>query len=265
LPRRGPPRWLEAARTQNRSPAESFDWLSRALARAGVLPRAEAEVAIAAGRVRLNGKVQRQPLAALRPEDRVELDGRAVSLEARTLAFAWHKPAGLVCAGTDPEGVGTVFDGLRRALPPELRSYEWHAIGRLDRNTTGLLLFTNDERLVEHVTSPKTHLDKRYVAKVSGALTDEKLEPLRRGITLDDGPARPAHARIRAPGVVELALTEGRHHQVKRMLGAVGLPVLELAREAVGGLELDVSVGEGRLLSDEEIEIKLSFPRSARA
>ena len=259
MPRKGPPRWLEAARAQSRSPGGSFDWLARALARAGVLPKAEAEAAIAAGRVRLNGKVQRQPLAALRPGDRVELDGHAVSIAARTLAFMFHKPAGLVCAGSDPEGVGTVFDALHRVLPEALRSFGWHAIGRLDRNTTGLLLFTNDERLVAHATSPKTHLPKRYVARVSGTLSDEKLEPLRRGMTLDDGPTRPAEARIRAPGVVELTLTEGRHHQVKRMLGAVGLPVLELAREAVGGLVLDVALGEGRLLTDEEIATKLQF------
>jgi pseudouridine synthase len=254
------PPWLRAAQAQNRSPAEAdFDWLSRALSRAGVLPKAEAEQAIALGRVRVNGRIQKLPLAAIRAQDRVELDGREVSLAASTLVFVLHKPKGVVTAANDPEGVGTVFDVFMQALPENLHRYGWHAVGRLDRNTTGLLLFTNDEKFVSHVTSPKTRLAKRYLAKVSGQLSDERIAPLRAGITLDDGPCRPAQARIRSPGEVELTLTEGRNHQVKRMLGAMGLPVLELHREAVGGLELDVPVGEARLLSDPEVTEKLQF------
>ena len=257
--RKTTPKWLRAAREQGLSPERGLDWLSRALSRAGVLPQPEADQAIRAGRVRLNAHVQRQPMAAVRPGDRVELDGRSVSISAETIALMLHKPRGVVSAAHDPEGVGTVFDVFQLALPDALRGYGWHAIGRLDRNTTGLLLFTNDERLVAHVTSPKTHLPKRYLARVSGRATDERLDPLRRGIVLDDGPTRPATAELCPDGRVALTLTEGRHHQVKRMLGAVGLPVLELHREAIGGLVLDVPEGVLRPLTSSEIEDKLGF------
>ncbi|MFN7132583.1 MAG: pseudouridine synthase, partial [Myxococcales bacterium] len=191
--------------------------------------------------------------------DRVTLDGREVPLTAAARVLAFHKPAGVVTAPSDPEGQGTVYDVLLPKLPPALRGYYWHAVGRLDRNTTGLLLFTNDERVVEHVTSPKTHLPKRYVAEVQGTADEAKVEPLRQGVVLDDGPTRPAEVRLRGPSTVELTLSEGRYHQVKKMLAAVKLPVRALHREAVGGLSLDVEVGGWRELSAEEIRERLGY------
>ncbi|MHB8874689.1 MAG: pseudouridine synthase [Myxococcaceae bacterium] len=260
------PRWLEAARLAGgERPAQKPDWLSRALARAGVMPLEDAERAIRAGRVSVGGKKATEPLAPLRPGQPVKVDGREVSLEARTLVLAFHKPGGVVSSRSDPEGGGTVFERLSAALPPELKGYGWHAVGRLDRNTTGLLLFTNDERFVAHATSPQTHLPKRYVAKVLGKADDQKLEPLRKGMSLHDGPARPAKAELRGPGVVAITLTEGRNHQVKRMLGEVGLPVVALHREAVGELTLDVGPGEVRLLTDDEVRAGLSFDPTFRA
>lgn len=238
-----------------RSPAERLDWLSRALARAGVMSLPEAEAAIKAGRVEVSGRVVKQPLTPVKPADVVRIDGQRVSLAPSTHVIAFHKPAGVVTA----PGEGGVFELLDARLPDELRHYQWHAVGRLDRNTTGLLLFTNDERLVAHVTSPATRLPKRYVAEVQGELEDEKLEPLRRGMELDDGPTRPAQARRRGPREVEVTLTEGRNHQVKRMLGAVGLPVRRLHREAVGGVVLDVEEGGWRLLTPEEIREGLGY------
>jgi 23S rRNA pseudouridine2605 synthase/16S rRNA pseudouridine516 synthase len=183
----------------------------------------------------------------------VRVDGQVRELTAPRLALMFHKPAGLVVHGSDPEGVGTVFERLRAVLPVELRGYEWLAVGRLDRDTTGLLLFTNDEWLVRHGTSPQTHLPKRYVARVAGRPSEAALRALRDGLVLEDGPTRPAGAQLRAPDVVELTLTEGRHHQVKRMLAAVGHPVLALHREAVGGVVLDVAEGDWRVLRDEEV------------
>lgn len=257
------PRWLDVARTQDASPsAAPMDWLARALARAGVMPLDDAERAIRDGRVSVNGRAQRQPLAPHRPEDRVTVDGHPVSLLAKTHALMLHKPEGVVSAGRDPEGKGTVFDALAsalEALDARWRGFGWHAVGRLDRNTTGLLLFTNEPKLVAHVTSPETHLAKRYVARVGGTVTEEKLASLRRGLTLDDGPTRPAEAIQRRPGVVVLTLTEGRHHQVKRMLGAVGLPVTGLHREAIGGITLDVKAGQARPLTDAEVHEGLGF------
>jgi 23S rRNA pseudouridine2605 synthase/16S rRNA pseudouridine516 synthase len=124
------------------------------------------------------------------------VDGQVRSLEAQLLVLMFHKPAGVIVAGTDPEGVGTVFERLRSVLPEEMRGFEWYAIGRLDRDTTGLLLFTNDERVVQHGTSPEKNLPKRYVADVAGGPSEEALSRLREGLVLEDGPTRPAGARL---------------------------------------------------------------------
>jgi 23S rRNA pseudouridine2605 synthase len=267
MTKRRTPKWLDAARRDPAAwrPAERQDWLERALSRAGVLPPGEAEAAICAGRVTIGERVVREPLAFLRAGDEVRLDGRPVDLTARTIVLVLHKPAGVVTGGSDPEGVGTVFDVLAAALPADLRRHRWHAIGRLDRDTTGLLLFTNDERLVGHGTSPAAHLPKTYRATVGADATDERLDPLRRGIVLDDGPCRPAEGRVLGPREVELVITEGRNHQVKRMLAAVGLPVLRLHRSAVGGLVLDVPEAGLRRLADDEIRTALRFDPVARA
>ncbi|MCP3098072.1 pseudouridine synthase [Myxococcus sp. K15C18031901] len=256
------PRWLEAARRRGGeapSPDGRADWLSRALGRAGVLPRADAEVAIREGRVELDGRVEREPFAPVHTGSQVKVDGRVRELSLATRVLMFHKPSGPVVHGSDPEGVGTVFERLRAVLPEVLLGYEWLAVGRLDRDTTGLLLFTNDERVVRHGTAPKTHLTKRYVARVAGRPGEVALQRLRDGLALEDGPTRPAGATLRAPDVVELTLTEGRHHQVKRMLAAVGHPVRELHRESVGGVALDVVEGAWRELRAEEVQEGLGF------
>ncbi|WP_257454386.1 pseudouridine synthase [Archangium lipolyticum] len=260
------PRWLEAARRRTMPVPEGSraDWLARALGRAGVMPRAEAERAIREGRVEVDGRVAHDPFAQVHEGSAVRVDGQPRTLEARTLALMFHKPAGVVVHGSDPEGIGTVFERLRPVLPPELLGYEWYAVGRLDRDTTGLLLFTNEERLVAHATSPETHVPKRYVAEVEGRPSEVALQTLREGVLLEDGPARPAVARLLAPSRVELVLTEGRHHQVKRMLAAVGHPVRTLHREAVGELVLDVPEGSCRLLTDAEVERGLGFAEGRR-
>ncbi|AFE10163.1 RsuA family pseudouridine synthase [Corallococcus coralloides DSM 2259] len=259
------PRWLEAARRRGpEAPAgPGADWLTRALGRAGVLPRAEAEQAIRDGRVEVDGRVEREPFAPVGEGTRVRVDGveRALTRQVRVLMF--HKTSGPVVHGSDPEGVGTVFERLRAVLPPELQGFEWYAVGRLDRDTTGLLLFTNDEQLVRHSTAPETHLPKRYVARVEGQPPEPALARLREGLMLEDGPTRPAEAVLRAPDVVALTLTEGRHHQVKRMLAAVGHPVLALHREAVGQVVLDVAEGAWRELSGAEVAQGLGFQPGA--
>ncbi|WP_223643225.1 pseudouridine synthase [Corallococcus sp. EGB] len=259
------PRWLEAARRRGpETPAgPSADWLARALGRAGVLPRTEAEQAIRDGRVEVDGRVEREPFAPVGEDTRVRVDGMERALTRQVRALMFHKPAGPVVHGSDPEGVGTVFERLRAVLTPALRGFEWYAVGRLDRDTTGLLLFTNDERLVRHATAPRTHLPKRYVARVEGLPPEAALTRLREGLVLEDGPTRPAEAELRAPDVVALTLTEGRHHQVKRMLAAVGHPVLALHRESVGRLVLDVTEGAWRELTDAEVTEGLGFQPGA--
>lgn len=260
------PKWLAAARaagTDRKVSPETgrADWIGRALPRAGVCPPEEVEALLQSGRVRVNGRIVKELLANVPPGAEVAVDRHPVEVNVPPRVLAFHKPAGVVTDVKDRQGVGTVFELFRAALPEELKRYGWHAIGRLDRGTTGLLLFTNDEQVVAHVTSPQSHLTKRYVAQVSGKLDDDKLEPLRRGMELHDGPARPAKAVIRAPGVVELTLTEGRNHQVKRMLGDVGLPVLKLHREAVGAIECDFPEGTLRELTAEEIQKGLKYRR----
>ena len=253
-----PPRWLEAARLRTVATNEK-EWLSRALARAGILPLPEAEAAISAVRVKVDAHLTTEPFAPLTRGARVTLDGQLVSVDFHTRVLAFHKPKGLITHGSDPEGIGTVFDGLRSVLTPELQGYGWHAVGRLDRDTTGLLLFTNDERFVAHATQPATHLPKRYLALVGADLTEDQLERLRGGLELDDGPTRPAQARVRGPRKIELTITEGRFHQVKRMLQAVGLVTLELHREAIGDLRCDVPLGQFRELTAEELRTALQY------
>jgi 23S rRNA pseudouridine2605 synthase/16S rRNA pseudouridine516 synthase len=229
------------------------------LGRAGILTPTETELAVRAGRIKVDGVVVEDSLTALRPDSVVELDGRTVPLSYRRLVLAYHKPAGLIVAGTDPEGDGTVFDALYRSLPEELRHFHWHAVGRLDRATTGLLLFTNDERVVQHVTAPATHLSKRYVAETGERVRPSHADALVSGVLIDDGEARASSAAIRAEQEIELVLMEGRYHQVRRMLNAVRLTVVRLHREAVGGLQLDLPVGAWRQLSDDEIRSGLGF------
>lgn len=254
------PKWLSAARAAQGKPD---DWLERALGRAGV---PQAKHLIFAGAVRLDGVTCREPFTPVVPSSEVVVKGRRVDVTPVTRVAAFHKPAGLVTDAVDQHGQGTVFEAFGRALPEALAGYFWHAVGRLDRDTTGLLLFTTDERFVAHATQPATHLPKRYVATVGTDATDEKLAALAQGVELDDGPTRPAAVQRRAARVVELTLTEGRYHQVKRMLGALGLPTLALHREAIGSYVLDVPLGAARLLEPDEVRRHFGFePRGVGA
>jgi pseudouridine synthase len=251
MARKRVPKWLQAAR-QGVVPGEGT-WLARALGKAGVVPGGEVERAIYSGRVSVNGVVVKEPAHPVADGDAVTFDGKAVYLKAATIVLMFHKPAGCIVADTDPEGAKTVFDLLRDVLPEDLGCFRWHPVGRLDRDTTGLLLFTNDEAIVQRVTSPESKLPKRYVARVEGKPDEAKMELLRKGITLEDGPVRPAGAAILAPGMVEVVLTEGRHHQVRRMLNAIGLAVKGLHREAIGTVQLNVAEGHFRPLARDEI------------
>lgn len=261
--RRKEPKWLQAAKVRG-GVTPAGDFLSRALSRAGVLPTDEAERAIREGRVTVDGKVATVVVAPLEAGAKVALDGEVVDVRPTTRVLAFHKPKGLVVDGRDREGIGTVFERLHALLPPALRGYGWLAVGRLDRDTTGLLFFTNDERFVAHATDPETKLPKRYVATVSGRVSDAKLERLREGVELEDFHTQPALAERRGQHVVALTLTEGKFHQVKRMLGAVGLATLELHREAVGEYVVDVPLDTLRELTDDEVERLLFYrPRHA--
>ena len=216
------------------------------LARAGVASRRGADELIKAGRVTVNGEPGRlNTFVAAR--DRVELDGR--TLARQQLAYVLlNKPAGVVTTARDPGGRPTVV-GLvghpSRIVP----------VGRLDADTTGALLLTNDGELAHRLAHPRYEVDKVYLAEVDGDPSRETLARLEQGVELEDGRTAPARARRLGPGRVELVLHEGRKHQVKRMLDAVGHPVRRLHRSGYGPLTLDgLEPGEWRELTAAEVE-----------
>jgi len=204
--------------------------LNAYLARAGVASRRRAYDLINAGRVTVNGDPG-QLNTFVGSRDRVELDGRP--LERQPLAYVLlHKPAATVTTARDPQGRATVVqlvDHPARVVP----------VGRLDADTTGALLLTNDGELAHRLAHPRYGVEKVYEAEVEGRPSDEALERLREGIDLEEGRTAPAAARLLGPSTVELTLHEGRKHQVKRMLAAVGHPVTRLHRSRYAGLTLE--------------------------
>jgi 23S rRNA pseudouridine2605 synthase len=217
------------------------------LARAGVASRRGADELIKAGRVAVNGEPGRlNTFVAAR--DLVELDGRPLALQKPAYVLL-NKPVGVVTTARDPGGRPTVV-GLvghhRRVVP----------VGRLDADTTGVLLLTNDGELAHRLAHPRYEVDKVYVAEVEGDPSPEALAALERGVELDDGRTAPAHARRLGRGRVELTLHEGRKHQVKRMLAAVGHPVRSLSRSRYGPLTVaGLEPGEWRELTPDEVEL----------
>jgi 23S rRNA pseudouridine2605 synthase len=229
--------------------------LNAYLARAGVASRRRADELIAAGRVLVNGEPG-QLNTAVGTRDVVEVDGCRVTLQ-RLAYVLLHKPAGVVTTARDPHGRRTVVDLVRhesRVVP----------VGRLDADTTGALLLTNDGELAHRLAHPRYEVDKVYEAEVEGRPAAEALRHLEHGIELDDGRAAPAAVRRLGPSRLELTIHEGRKHQVKRMLEAVGHPVQRLHRSRYAGLDLEgLAPGEWRELTRQEVEQlrKLGRPR----
>jgi 23S rRNA pseudouridine2605 synthase len=219
--------------------------LNAFLARAGVASRRRADELIKAGRVTVNGDPG-QLNTVVGAHDRVEVDGREVARQ-RLAYVLLHKPAGVVTTASDPQGRPTVVE----LVPPEPRVVP---VGRLDADTTGALLLTNDGKLAHRLAHPRYGVEKTYEAEVEGDPDEDALQRLREGLDLEDGRTAPARARRLGPGRVELVLHEGRKHQVKRMLAAVGHPVTRLHRVAYAGLTLEgVEPGECRELEPSEI------------
>jgi 23S rRNA pseudouridine2605 synthase len=222
--------------------------LNAYLARAGVASRRKADELIKGGRVTVNGKPG-QLNTFVGKHDRVELDGRLLARQALSYVLL-HKPAGVVTTASDPHGRPTVVELVSdypvRVVP----------VGRLDADTTGALLLTNDGELAHRLAHPRYEVEKVYEAEVEGEPSDEALARLEQGVELDDGSTAPAKARRLAPNKIELAMHEGRKHQVKRMLVAVGHPVIRLHRSRYAGLGLEgLEPGQWRELEPSELEV----------
>lgn len=238
------------------SSTAEVEWkLARVLAAAGLVSRRGAEALIRSGRVQVDGRVITDPAARCNPDrQRVAVDGRRVPWPPRRVVVALNKPRGFVTTRRDPHARRTVYDLLRGA-PPGL-----HPIGRLDADSRGLLLLTNDGGLTQRLTRPAGRVPRVYRVRVRGVPDPKTLEVLRRGVPLADGTTRPAGVRViggnRSAGTSELEVTlyEGRNRQIRRMMATVGHPVLDLLRVRVGPLDLgDLAEGRWRRLSAAEI------------
>jgi 23S rRNA pseudouridine2605 synthase len=221
--------------------------LNAYLARAGVASRRAAGELIKAGRVTVNG-APGQLNTFVQSHDRVEVDGTPVSLQ-RLAYVLLNKPAGVVTTARDPQQRPTVVE----LVPQEPRVVP---VGRLDADTTGALLLTNDGPLAHRLAHPRYGVEKTYVADVEGEPDDATLRALADGIELDDGRTAPARVRRIAPTTIEIVIHEGRNRQVRRMLDAVGHPVTQLHRSAYAGLALQgLEPGEWRALEPSEVEV----------
>jgi 23S rRNA pseudouridine2605 synthase len=225
--------------------------LQRILARAGYGSRRACEELIVEGRVTLNGTVATLGDRADPVEDEVRVDGLEVNLDPNVKYYALHKPLGVVTTMRDPQG----RPDIRAFLPEGPRIFP---VGRLDRDTEGLLLLTNDGDLANALTHPRFGIEKEYLAEVEGVPTPKHVGQLRRGVELEDGHARAKSARVAGRsgdrGAVRLVMTEGRKREVRRLLAAVGLPVARLVRVRVGEVRLGgLPPGERRELTHDEV------------
>jgi pseudouridine synthase len=237
--------------------------LDRVLSKFGVGSRTEARSWIGAGRVTVNGKKVQTPDVWIDPEsDRVELDGHPLTARQKRYLLL-YKPKGYLTTYKDPEGRPTVYDllnGVKDFVFP---------VGRLDQDTTGLLILTNDSAFGDHITSPESKVPKTYLVKASTLLSDAQLEQLRQGLALSDGPTRPAIVKRVRDGAkytfFEITITEGRNRQVRRMVEALGAKVLKLVRTGIGGIEIGgLEIGKYRELTEEEI-VALRGTRSIKS
>jgi len=234
--------------------------LDRVISKAGVGSRTEARSWIGTGRVKVNGRLVQTPDYWVDLQrDVVTLDDKPVR-EGRRIYLALYKPKGYITSYGDPEGRATVYDliaGLGEFVVP---------VGRLDQDSSGLLLMTNDTAFAEFVMNPAHEVPKTYLVKAATLLSEEQLEQLRRGVQLDDGPTKPAEVRrvrdSEKRTFLDLTIREGRYREVRRMLDAVGSRALKLVRTAIGPLEIaGLQIGRYRELMPEEVRSLMPAPR----
>src|SRR5579885_56544 len=231
--------------------------IAKVLARAGVGSRRDCERMIEAGRVALNGAVIRHPVHLVDEADLVTVDGKPVAGAQRTMLWRYHKPAGLVTTARDPEGRPTVFSALPKSLP------RVNSVGRLDINTEGLLLLTNDGGLARYLEHPAQKFLRVYRVRAHGRVNRRSLEELSRGLTVDGVAYRPARCTLdRVQGGnswLTMALEEGKNREVKRLLQHIGLRVTRLIRIAYGPFQLgDLKTGAVEEVANHDLARLLS-------
>jgi pseudouridine synthase len=233
--------------------------LDRALSKAGLGSRTQARSWIHAGRVRVNGRVIENP------DHWIDFDSDCILFDDKPLAsrerlyILLYKPTGYITTFKDPDNRPTVYD-----LIVDVDSFV-SPVGRLDLDTSGLLILTNDTQFTERLTNPDHKVTKTYLVKCSTLLSDDALDQLRRGVELSDGPTRPAEVRrVRDSGKyshIEIRIAEGRNRQVRRMIEAVGSKVLKLVRTAIGPVQIgDLKIGSWRSLAPKEMEALSGSP-----
>lgn len=228
--------------------------LQKVIAHAGVASRRKAEELMAEGRVRVNGKTVKELGVKVSPSDRIEVDGIPLERE-EPVYFLLYKPRGVISAVSDDKGrkvVTDFFEGIKQRIYP---------VGRLDYDTSGILILTNDGEFANLLMHPKNEIEKVYVAKLKGIPSKEKMKSLQRGIVLEDGKTAPAKTKLlsmdkkKQTAIVEISIHEGRNRQVRRMFEAIGHPVLKLKRERYGFLTLQgLSAGDARELTAHEVK-----------
>jgi 23S rRNA pseudouridine2605 synthase len=222
--------------------------LERVLSKAGIGSRTEARKWIAGGRVRVNGRIVRDPDHWIDLQrDRVSFDGKPLGKTARVYLL-FYKPKGYLTTLRDPQGRPTIYD----LLPNKQYLFP---VGRLDLDTSGLLILTNDTAFAERLTNPDYKVPKTYLVKASKPMTDDDLDALRRGVELRDGPTRPAIVHRLTANKFEITITEGRNRQVRRMVEHLEAEVLKLVRVAIGPIRIgELRIGAARELTAEEIK-----------
>jgi 23S rRNA pseudouridine2605 synthase len=233
-----------------RAPAEGSEAperLQKVLARSGVGSRRACEELISAGRVTVNGEVATLGRRVDAARDEIELDGALIAVAEGLAHYLLNKPAGVVTTASDPQGRPTVV----QLVPPRPRVFP---VGRLDVETEGLLVLTNDGPLAHRLTHPRFGLEKEYVAEVEGTPRPAALRALRRGVELEDGLTAPARVTLVGPSALRITIHEGRNRQVRRMCDAIGHPVVRLFRTRVGPItDRRLAPGAWRLLTPGEV------------
>jgi 23S rRNA pseudouridine2605 synthase len=226
--------------------------LQKLLAHAGVASRRAAEELIVRGKVRVNGKTVRELGTIVSTDDRIDVSGTPVKIASETAYLLMHKPAGVMTTMRDPQGRRTVAEMIPKGMPRVV------PVGRLDYDTSGVLLMTNDGELANILTHPRFGVEKTYRAVVKGRLMPEEIAKLKGGVMLEEFRAAGAQVRVvairRDTSVLDITIHEGKNRQVRRMFEAVGHPVVALARLKFGPLKLgDLPPGHSRALTEREV------------